>query len=191
MENMRSETRFDDSWRLMLSPRDSSLSLSLLGERRCREPLSLLGVRGREWSGLVMETTGMGVSRFTMGSDCSPLISMCLVQGSVLLRGALQVESRLLQNCTATPLLVGCVCFFTCRRRMWRRNRHCTFVLLRNSKADYQLVYIMNEVDRLHKLRCTLHSQARAMTACPTARHRPWQEAEHLKPPVELHAGRV
>ena len=47
--------------RLMLSPSDSSLSFSLLAERRC-EPCSGLGVRGADPSAGCTWTTGIGVS---------------------------------------------------------------------------------------------------------------------------------
>jgi len=85
--NSRSETRLGDSERPSASPMDSSLSLSLVAERWCREPLSLLGVRGpladdgRKWvSGLVTETTGMGVSRLAMGSALeSAMAAVCSV----------------------------------------------------------------------------------------------------------------
>lgn len=75
MVNILSEKRFGDSERSWLSPRDWSLSLSLLAERWCRESLGVLEEEGREWSpGLDMDTTGIGVSRLTSESAASLLI---------------------------------------------------------------------------------------------------------------------
>lgn len=74
MVNRRSETRLGDSGRPMLSPRDSSLSLSLLAETWCFEPSWVEGVGPWDASGAVMETTGMGVSRLTNEFDCSLLM---------------------------------------------------------------------------------------------------------------------
>lgn len=76
MVDILSEKRFDDSGRSELSPRDWSLSFSLLAESRCRESLlGALSTGGQEWSsGPVIETTGMGESRLTNGSAASLLM---------------------------------------------------------------------------------------------------------------------
>lgn len=67
MVNILSEKRFGDSERSKPSPRDWSLSFSLLADRRwCESLAGVLANGGREWSsGPVTETTGMGVSRLT------------------------------------------------------------------------------------------------------------------------------
>ena len=65
--------------RLMVSPSDSSLSLSLLAERRCEELLSGLGVGASEAVGVPVSagciwTTGMGVSRLANVSALDAIV---------------------------------------------------------------------------------------------------------------------
>lgn len=75
MVNILSEKRFGDSACSWLSPRDWSLSLSLLAERRCRESPVVSAREGRDWSpGLVMDTTGIGVPRLAKTSASSLLM---------------------------------------------------------------------------------------------------------------------
>ena len=57
----------------MLSPSDSSLSLSLLAESRC-EPCSWFGVRDPGVSAGWIWTTGIGVSRLASELDLSVLM---------------------------------------------------------------------------------------------------------------------
>ena len=73
MVNILSEKRFGDSDRSEPSPRDWSLSFSLVADRRwCESLLGVFANAGREWSsGPVMETTGMGVSRLAIESAAS------------------------------------------------------------------------------------------------------------------------
>lgn len=73
MENMLSEKRCGDSEPSRPLPRFCSLSFNLVAERWCCEsPVGVLEDDGWAWpSGVVTETTGMGVSRLTKGSAAS------------------------------------------------------------------------------------------------------------------------
>lgn len=85
MVNRRSDTRLGDSDLPMSSPRDWSLSLSLLAERRCFVPSCALGVGPSDASGPVTETIGMGVSRLATEADCSlPMMGYALTEVSLM-----------------------------------------------------------------------------------------------------------
>jgi hypothetical protein len=70
--------------RLMLSPNDSNLSLSLLADRRCEVGLSAVGVP--LFDACCTWTTGMGVPRFTSESELSVAMAGLAVQLSCLYR---------------------------------------------------------------------------------------------------------
>jgi hypothetical protein len=111
MVKTRSDMPLDDSDWPILSPKDSSLPLSLLGEKRCREPSPLLGVRTPDAapegsSGPVTETTGIGVSRFTNGSDFSLLMLLVFLDSVLLMRRCCGSQVAIERGSTATVLSI-------------------------------------------------------------------------------------